>query len=324
MRHLTILVFIASLLAGCNTKDETPDNTDYREEMRSFVIGISEYAKGMNPNFVIIPQNGIELISTNGEVDGPLHTAYTMAIDAHGQEDLFYGYNNDYVATPTQESEYIQGFLNKSLQAGNRILVIDYCSTPANMLDSYELNEAAGYVGFAADERNLTTIPSYPNTIWQESSSLVNSLPIVQNFLYLLNSENYPSKTNFINQVRATNYDLLVIDLFFNDGTPFTASDISQLREKANGGQRMVVCYMSIGEAEDYRYYWQSSWSTDKPVWLEAENPDWEGNYKVKYWNTDWQNIIYGNNESYTKMIVDAGFDGAYLDIIDGYEYFEE
>jgi cysteinyl-tRNA synthetase len=125
-------------LAGCNTKDETPDNTDYREEMRNLVIGISTYAKDVNPDFVIIPQNGIELISTNGEADGPVHAAYNLAIDAHGQEDLFYGYNEDDVATPTQESEYIQGFLNKSLQTGNLILVMDYCSTPANMLDSYQ------------------------------------------------------------------------------------------------------------------------------------------------------------------------------------------
>ena len=123
-----------------------------------------------------------------------------MTIYAHGQEDLFNGYDQDNVATPTQESKYIQGFLNKSMQAENRILVTDYCSTPANMLDSYEQNEAAGYVSFAADERNRITISSCPNTIWQASSSLVTSLPIVQNFLYLLNSENYPSKTNFINQ----------------------------------------------------------------------------------------------------------------------------
>jgi len=178
MKHLINLIFIASLFASCNTKDETSSNTDYREEMRSFVIGISEYAKGVNPNFVIIPQNGIELISTNGEADGPLHAAYDMAIDVHGQEDLFYGYNEDNVATPTQESEYIQGFLNKSLQAGNRILVIDYCSTPANMLDSYELNEAAGYMGFAADERNLTNIPSYPSTIWQVTTRSSTGMPI--------------------------------------------------------------------------------------------------------------------------------------------------
>ncbi len=81
---------------------------------------------------------------------------------------------------------------------------------------------------------------------------------------------------------------------------------------------------MSIGEAEDYRYYWQTSWSTTKPAWLDAENPEWKGNYKVKYWYSDWQKLIYGNDSSYTKKILNAGFDGVYLDIIDAFEYYEK
>ena len=85
----------------------------------------------------------------------------------------------------------------------------------------------------------------------------------------------------------------------------------------------MVVAYMSIGEAEDYRYYWQSTWKNDKPIWLAKENPNWPGNYKVRYWEEEWQSIIYGNNDSYLKKIIDAGFDGVYLDIIDAFEYFE-
>ena len=28
------------------------------------------------------------------------------------------------------------------------------------------------------------------------------------------------------------------------------------------------------------------------PSWLEDENPDWEGNYRVKYWEAEWQKII--------------------------------
>ena len=80
---------------------------------------------------------------------------------------------------------------------------------------------------------------------------------------------------------------------------------------------------MSIGEAEDYRYYWDSDWEPGHPSWIEEENPDWPGNYKVKYWNSSWQDIIYGNGDSYLQKILDQGFDGVYLDIIDAYEYFE-
>ena len=57
---------------------------------------------------------------------------------------------------------------------------------------------------------------------------------------------------------------------------------------------------------------------------MDAENPNWAGNFKVKYWNTEWQNIIYGNDNSYLKKILNAGFDGVYLDIIDAFEYYEK
>ena len=113
------------------------------------------------------------------------------------------------------------------------------------------------------------------------------------------------------------------MDLFFHDESAFTASEIQQLKSKANGGTRLVISYMSIGEAEDYRYYWQADWEQDKPSWLDEENPEWEGNYKVKYWDEKWQDIIYGNDDSYLKKILDAGFGGVYLDIIEAFEYYE-
>ena len=43
----------------------------------------------------------------------------------------------------------------------------------------------------------------------------------------------------------------------------------------------------------------------------------------VKYWDPEWQKIIYGNDASYAKKLIDAGFNGAYLDIIDAFSYFE-
>jgi cysteinyl-tRNA synthetase len=75
---------------------------------------------------------------------------------------------------------------------------------------------------------------------------------------------------------------------------------------------------MSIGEAEDYRFYWQDGWEVGDPTWLDAVNPNWEGNYKVRYWEAEWQQLIF----DYTDRLIAAGFDGAYLDIIDAYQYF--
>jgi cysteinyl-tRNA synthetase len=110
------------------------------------------------------------------------------------------------------------------------------------------------------------------------------------------------------------------MDMFFGEGTEFTAAGINQLKNKANGGKRLVISYMSIGEAEDYRYYWQPGWEVGDPFFIEKENPEWEGNYKVRYWEKEWQDIIFGTESSYLNKILDADFDGVYLDIIEAFE----
>jgi len=318
----SLLICFIIFTTSCSRSDNS-DDIEYKQEMREFVIDISQYARSIQNNFIVIPQNGIELVTENGDEAGEPSQEYLSAIDGNGQEDLFFGYDNDDEPTPTESTQYLRSFLDISKSIGNTILVTDYCSTPANMDDSYSQNNDAGYISFAADQRELNNIPTYPVTIYNSNSNDILVLSDVKNFLYLINPENYTSKSNFIDAVTATNYDLLIMDLLFHDGTEFTQSDIEQLRSKDNGGNRLLICYMSIGEAEDYRYYWQSTWNTNPPDWLNEENPDWEGNYKVKYWDSKWQAIIFGNDNSYLKKIVDAGFDGVYLDIIDAFEYFE-
>ena len=82
----------------------------------------------------------------------------------------------------------------------------------------------------------------------------------------------------------------------------------------------------SIGEAEEYRYYWRREWKRKPPPFLVAENSAWEGNFKVRYWMAQWQQIILGDRarkqSGYLDRIIDAGFDGVYLDIVDAFEYF--
>ncbi|MBN2436952.1 MAG: endo alpha-1,4 polygalactosaminidase [Spirochaetes bacterium] len=322
---ILVLIFFVSACSDDSSKDDedVKEEIDYREEMRNFVISISQYSKELSPGFAVIPQNGIELVTVDGESDGPLSNGYLDAIDAHGQEDLFYGYDEDDVKSPDEDVEFISSFLDRSKDAGNTILVTDYCSTQSKVDDSYSLNSSSGYISFAAHERDLNAIPSYPDPVNNENSNDISKMSDVQNFLYIINGEEYTSKEDFITDVSSTNYDLVIMDLFDNNQDPYTSSQIDELNTKANGAKRMVVCYMSIGEAEDYRYYWKDEWSKNSPDWMDEENPDWEGNFKVKYWNKEWQKIIYGNDDSYLKMIIDAGFDGVYLDIIDAFEFFE-
>jgi len=241
--------------------------------MRNFVEGISEYAKDKDSNFIIITQNEIELITKNVEPDGELAVDYINAIDGVGQEDLFYGYEDDNKPTPKNVSDYLNSFLQRVKNEGKKVLVTDYCWDKSKIDDSYQKNYSLGYISIATC-RDLSCIPTYPPKPYNENDKDIENLNEAQNFLYLINPENFDAKED-------------------------------------------------LGEAEDYRYYWKDEWKNNPPKWLEDENPDWEGNYKVKYWMKDWQNIIYGNSDSYLDKILSVGFDGVYLDIIDAFEYFE-
>lgn len=319
-RGLIITLAVGTVLvAGCVGHNSSGN---YRQDMRDFVCGISAYARGIQSDFIVIPQNGVELITENGAADGPLVTNYLNAIDGIGQEDLFYGYEEDNVATPESERGYLIGFLDRAERNDIEVLVIDYCWTPALVDDSYHQSAAKGYISFAADRRELDNIPPYPETPYNVNSATITSLRAAKNFLYLINPGLYPTKETFLDAIRNTDYDIVIIDLFYN-GIELTPGEIASLKTKANGGRRLVIACLSIGEAEDYRYYWKEDWNTNPPRWLAEENPDWPGNYKVRYWDKDWQRIIYGNDESYLKKILDAGFDGVYLDLIDAFEYFE-
>ena len=312
---LSALIFFPG--CGCDS-----DSRDYRQDMRNFVQNIAEYARETDPGFIVIPQNGIELVTTDGEESGNPDAEYLSAIDGVGQEDLLYGYDNDDVATPAEDSTYLMGFLDVAEANGVQVLVTDYCWTKEYVDKSYTDNNTKGYISFVANHRELDAIPAYPSPISGNNTNNITSLADAKNFLYIINPSAYASKANFIAAIDATNYDVFIIDLFYND-IQLTAGDITALKTKPLGQTRLVICYMSIGEAEDYRYYWKSSWESFPPSWLDEENPDWEGNYKVRYWMGDWQAIIFGSSNAYLDRIIAAGFDGVYLDIIEAFEYYE-
>ncbi len=148
-------------------------------------------------------------------------------------------------------------------------------------------------------------------------------------------------------------FDVLVVD-YSRDGSEaraFSREAVTRMRHRGNEPERIVLAYLSIGEAEAYRYYWQPAWTSTvdhgpvprgfqgapdgklivakdskvplaevtsaAPSWLAAENPAWRGNHLVRYWDPGWQNIIFGSPSAYLDKIIDAGFDGVYLDKID-------
>jgi cysteinyl-tRNA synthetase len=98
----------------------------------------------------------------------------------------------------------------------------------------------------------------------------------VRNFAYQLQDID-------LAELAASGFDLLVIDYSAegDDETRFFPEDIAALKA-GRGDPKLVLAYMSIGEAEDYRWYWGPSWDADHdgrpdadaPTWLGSLNPD--------------------------------------------------
>lgn len=320
-KHRNLLL---TMLICINIQCVSPDHLDtinYRDEMRNFVIAISEYAKNEHPEFIVIPQNGQDLFLINPNDKKQLALEYLQAIDGSGREELFFGYEQDNVATPSFEQNRMLDLCLIAEENSIEVLTTDYCYDTENMNASYSQNEQFGFISFAASKRELSNIPSSPP--YNSNNFNIQNLSEAKNFLYLINDEEYESKDALLNDLANTNYDIIIMDLFFNYEL-FSSSDIEALKTKKNGGQRLIICYLSIGEAEDYRYYWNSDWKKNPPLWLEKENAQWKGNYKVEYWNKAWQQIILGDDDAYLDKILSSNFDGVYLDLIDAFEYFEE
>lgn len=127
--------------------------------------------------------------------------------------------------------------------------------------------------------------------------------------------------------IATARYDMIVVD-YSRDGSNasvLTVEEVAKLKVKPDGSRRIVLSYLSIGEAETYRYYWKRYWgwwffSWFAPSWLDKQNAEWRGNYGVRYWQPDWQKIIFSGDNSYLERIIKAGFDGVYLDKVDEFE----
>ena len=150
-----------------------------------------------------------------------------------------------------------------------------------------------------------------------------NPLKHVRHWMYQLQGMEEPVA---LEKLAQSPYDLLVIEPTFTlkGETKFDAKAmIAKL--KATKPDRLVVAYVDIGEAEKYRTYWKKSWklptkkTPGSPDFLLAPDPDgWKDDVSIAFWHPQWRKIWLDEN-GLIKQIMQAGFDGVYLDWIEAY-----
>ena len=317
---IAIITFRSIEINKENNVESNEKDMYYENEMKKFVSEIHDHADNVKKDFIVVQQNAEDLIFDS---DGNIDKEYIKHIDGIGREDIFYGYEGVNVKTEENVTNSISEKLDLYKENNKKVFTIDYCNEEEKIVDAYESSSAKGYVS-VVEELELNNIMENSKEITIYNDNDIKTLDEVSNFLYLINPEKYGTKEELVEDLCETNHDLLVVDLFLYDEIMLNKNDLQKLKIKANGGERLVLCYLSIGEAEDYRYYFDKYNLSNETSFLLEENDMWEGNFKVEYWNEQWKKIIYSDEDSYLNRILESDFDGVYLDLVDAYQYFNE
>ena len=150
-----------------------------------------------------------------------------------------------------------------------------------------------------------------------------------------------------VDELAHSHYDMLVLEPtrtdWSSDDKYFDTKGMVERLQNTKASdyvhRKLIIAYIDIGEAENWRWYW--TWSKewpegeprpqDWPDYILAHDPEgWEGNFLVAYWDERWKDIvIYGRNQDsepygdYNSVIdetIKDGFDGIYLDWVEGFE----
>lgn len=122
-------------------------------------------------------------------------------------------------------------------------------------------------------------------------------------------------------EIENSTYDLIVIDFITSEAnnTDFPLAEVIE-RWHTSDHPKLVLAYIDIGQAESFRTYWQEDWEIGNPKWILGDDPDgWEENYPVAFWHDEFREIWLGEDGA-IEALIEAGFDGIYLDWVEAYD----
>ncbi len=144
----------------------------------------------------------------------------------------------------------------------------------------------------------------------------------VKNYVYISDPAAFGRQDQFALTVQGTNFDLVIVDPF-SGRQPLSRRAVETLKYKKLGARRLVFARMDLGTAASYGFYWQPNWSEGNPSWIGAPYPGDPDRYFVEYWNSGWQNLMFGNPQSFVYGLVAQGYDGVVLEGLRNFLAFE-
>jgi uncharacterized protein (TIGR01370 family) len=142
-----------------------------------------------------------------------------------------------------------------------------------------------------------------------------------KNFLYLGDTSGFGRQDEFALRIHDTNYDIIVVNIM-HGRTPLSQQAVETLKYKKLGSKRLVLAHVDIGAAASHDYFWQPGWREGSPTWISGTAKDNPDRHFIQYWRPEWQNIIFGDTNSYIYGLIAQGFDGVILTGLESYKYF--
>ncbi len=295
-------------LYGCGKKARSHEAA---QRMRQLVENIAAAARQADPDFLIIPQNGEELAFEDLDPEADWAQPYFNVLDAVGVEEVFY--SGTYRPRPDRLA------MLRRIREHKPVFDAEYVGRDDSVEAARRRCAAEGFRCFVRTPGNYH-YAVIPDTVPFENARDILRPADAQNYLYLISYDSFASRSDLLRRLQATNFDLLIIEPFWGHSV-LTPAEVASLQRKANGGRRLVIAYFNIGAAEKWRYYWQPDWRVGEPKWLKKPYEGYPDEVWVEFWHEEWQRIIWKGEDSYLQKLIEAGFDGAYLDNVEAY-YF--
>lgn len=283
---------------------------NYRKAMRDNVVALAEFAKAENKNFEIIAHEGEELLHKSlweYHLDG-YNEARRKGINADDPVFLAHLKQTEpdlaYSASAENYGRHLSGIAVNNRFCGSRklsphikehglkIISIDSCSSEAE-LDEAIMN-SAGFgsllYAFVKPETAFRKIKKQP--IINENARNIYKVADAANISFFIDDSLYDDKERFLQDIRDSNYDIVVIEPFFRHQEPLSREDVDSLKFKKNRRQTADFCQNERQRSQPAAdYYWRNGWQIDKTPWLARASFTDSDAVITEYWNENWKKV---------------------------------
>ena len=233
---------------------------NYRDLMREIIQELSQYADSRDPSFVVVARPGFELLRWDQRevilAEAKRPNVATMPDDAMtplGEPMRRYIQANDGIALSNQFCGQGRPMarLARFIDMGVKVMSVEHCGSDAAAVSVLDRAAESGIVSHADGDTwdQFDRIPVRRPS--RENSDNVEAVDDAQNMMISINNKAYGSRDDWLLAVADTNYDVVVVDAFFDGNEALTRDDVHRLKFKALGARRLVLAWMDISHAAD-------------------------------------------------------------------------